>query len=304
MTVRKHLTAILFCTNDMFFKNFYFFYIYLGSPALQAGLKSDDCIIRINGQNVVKVDVDRVAKIVKQCDKQVVMDVHRYHRNTYSQGVSTDRRYLDFDDSISESSYSSSGIGSESIQRGGHPNSRGIPNWIPVDKMPKISPWQLYHQLKEQQMEAAEFDDCDSEYSYYTETESCYSCYTCATDSSDDSQRSHSRSPPNKVFKLSSQSSDEEENRVPGKQHSNPAFDKENLGPKLPSKNFNRRPVSAVSADRVPPPKPVRSSSVSSSGSSSGSVKSEGSPTSVSSVARLAVRYHVSVPDEGSVVIF
>ena len=48
-----------------------------GSSAWQAGLRVDDAVIRINGQNVSKSIADSVAKIVRQSEKQIIMDIHR-----------------------------------------------------------------------------------------------------------------------------------------------------------------------------------------------------------------------------------
>ena len=48
-----------------------------GSAACQAGLRELDAVIRINGQNVSKSIADSVAKIVRQSEKQIVLDIVR-----------------------------------------------------------------------------------------------------------------------------------------------------------------------------------------------------------------------------------
>lgn len=252
-------------------------FLFLGSPALNAGLRPEDRIIRINGQNVVSLDNEKVAKIVKSCDKQVIMDVHR---GTFI--IHPDPRMLDFDDTLSESSYtSSSGFGSGSNNP--HVNN----NNLPYEKMPKVSPWGLYHQLKDNQAKAmcndSYLDETCSEYSYYTdvtETESCYSCYTCCTTETEGSSDTQSQSPPNKVTRLN-----------PELPTISPAFDKENMAPKLPPKSFNKvglsNQVPKMAAN--PPPR----SQLTSRPSVNPRLTAAEIPC-VSPVAKLSVRYHVS----------
>ena len=45
--------------------------------AWEAGLRVDDSVIRINGQNVSRSIADSVAKIVRQSEKQIIMDIQR-----------------------------------------------------------------------------------------------------------------------------------------------------------------------------------------------------------------------------------
>ena len=55
----------------------------LGSTSHQAGLERNDHIIRINGQNVTKFDMAYVAAFVKRCDRQMVIDVHRFKLGSF-----------------------------------------------------------------------------------------------------------------------------------------------------------------------------------------------------------------------------
>jgi regulator of G-protein signaling 3 len=57
-----------------------------GSAAWQAGLRVDDAVIRINGQNVSRSIADSVAKIVRLSEKQIVLDIHRQTKEVNNEG--------------------------------------------------------------------------------------------------------------------------------------------------------------------------------------------------------------------------
>ena len=60
-----------------------------GSAACLAGLRVRDAVIRINGHSVSKSMADSVAKIVRQSEKQIILDIVRSEAKTEDQKVTT-----------------------------------------------------------------------------------------------------------------------------------------------------------------------------------------------------------------------
>ena len=54
-----------------------------GSPSDEAGLMNDDCIVRINGQNVSRSTAESVARIVRYSESRRVNGANNRHRMTY-----------------------------------------------------------------------------------------------------------------------------------------------------------------------------------------------------------------------------
>ena len=80
-----------------------------GSVAWRAGLRVDDAVIRINGQNVSRSIADSVAKIVRQSEKQIIMDIQRenmdYQKQTDKLSARKPLGTISEEDNIQENSW-------------------------------------------------------------------------------------------------------------------------------------------------------------------------------------------------------
>ena len=134
-----------------------FVFIFLGSSADQAGLQPQDCIVKINGQNVSNLDVSRVAGIVKSCDRHILIDVTRLKADvscvTYNNDACND---MSWDSDSTMTSY----------------DTDSPPSVLAPWKRQTVSPWELYRELKKRQAEAM-LDETDTESEYSIRTDEC-----------------------------------------------------------------------------------------------------------------------------------